>query len=45
MKVKLLIGCSEEEELEILEFLNQTEFQKAVLIRRGSEVPYWASND
>lgn len=44
-KVKLLIGCSEEEELEILEFLNQTEFQKAVLIRRGSEVPYWASND
>ena len=44
-EVKLLIGCSEEEELEILEFLNQTEFQKAVLIRRGSEVPYWASND
>ena len=44
-EVKLLIGWSEEEELEILEFLNQTEFQKAVLIRRGSEVPYWASND
>ena len=44
-EVKLLIGCSEEEELEILEFLNQTEFQKAVLIRRGSEVPYSASND
>ena len=44
-EVKLLIGCSEEEELESSEFLNQTEFQKAVLIRRGSEVPYWASND
>lgn len=44
-EVKLLIGCTQEEELEILEFLNQTEFQKAVLIRRGNEVPEWASNE
>ncbi len=44
-EIKLLIGCTEEEEFEILEFLNQTEFQKAVLIRRGNEVPEWASND
>ncbi len=44
-EVKLLVGCSEEEEHDILEFLNQTEFQKSVLIRRGNEVPEWAQND
>lgn len=44
-EVKLLIGCTEEDEQEILVFLNQTEFQKAVLIRRGNEVPEWGQND
>ena len=44
-EVKLLVGCSEEEIHDILEFLNQTEFQKAVLLRRGNEVPEWAQND
>lgn len=44
-EVKLLIGCNEEEEHEILVFLNQTEFQKAVLIHRGNEVPEWGAND
>ncbi len=44
-EVKLLIGCTKEEEYEILEFLNQTEFQKAVLLRRGNDVPDWAMND
>lgn len=44
-EVKLLIGCTEEEEYEILEFLNQTEFQKAVLLRRGTDVPEWSMND
>lgn len=44
-EVKLILGCTEEEETEILEFLNQTEFQKAVLLRRGNEVPEWAQND
>ena len=44
-EVKLLIGCSEEEDHEVLEFLNQTEFQKAILIHRGNEVPEWAQND
>ena len=43
--MKLLIGCSEEEKHEILEFLNQTEFQKAILVQRGNEVPDWAQND
>lgn len=44
-EVKLLIGCSEEEEKDVLVFLNQTEFQKAILVRRGNEVPEWAQND
>lgn len=44
-EVKLLIGCTVEEEQEILVFLNQTEFQKAILVRRGNEVPDWAQND
>lgn len=44
-EVKLIIGCTPEEEVEILTFLNQTEFQKAVLIRRGNEVPEWSQND
>lgn len=42
---KLLWGCNQQETDEILEFLNQTEFQKAVLVRRGSEVPSWATSD
>lgn len=44
-EVKLIVGCSSDEEMEILEFLNQSEFQKAVFIRRGSETPVWAQND
>ena len=44
-EVKLLLGCTEEETLKILEFLNQTEFQKAILVRRGDETPSWAIND
>ena len=43
--VKFLVGCDEDETLAIMEFLNQTDFQKAVLIRRGTEIPNWASND
>lgn len=44
-EAKLLIGCSEEEIQNILVFLNQTEFQKAVLLKRGDEMPDWASVD
>ena len=43
--VKLLIGCTKEETMEVLQFLNQTEFQKAILVRRGTQMPSWASND
>lgn len=42
---KLLWGCTDQETLDILEFLNQTEFQKAVLVRRGNELPSWATSD
>lgn len=45
LEVKLLVGCSEEEINKILQFLNQTEFQKAILIRRGDDIPSWASSD
>lgn len=44
-KAKLLIGCNEEEIHDILIFLNQTDYQKAVLLRRGNEIPEWASID
>lgn len=44
-EVKLVVGCNEEEITNILTFLNQTEFQKAVLLRRGDEVPEWAITD
>ena len=43
--VKLLIGCTEEESTNVLQFLNQTEYQKAILVRRGTQMPLWASND
>lgn len=44
-EAKLIVGCTEEEIHEILVFLNQTEFQKAILLRRGDETPEWASVD
>lgn len=42
---KILIGCTAEECALILKFINATEFQKAILIRRGKEAPGWASPD
>ena len=39
LDVKLLAGCNEEEILAVLRFLNQTDFQKTILIRRGNTVP------
>ena len=44
-EVKLMVGCSEDEIYDIMAFLNQTEFQKAVLLRRGYEVPEWGSDE
>ncbi len=45
IEVKFLVGCSAEEEDKILRFVNQTDYQKAVLIRRSDEVPSWAITD
>ena len=42
IEIKLLTGCTEEEENQILHFLNQTDFQKTVVIRRGDAIPAWA---
>ena len=33
---------NDEQEEEVLKFLNSTDFQKAVVIRRGKEIPSWA---
>ena len=43
--IKILMGCTPEEQTKVLEFLNQTAFQKTVLIRRGDDMPDWAMED
>ncbi len=45
LDVKVLAGCTEEEIEEVLRHLNQTEFQKTVLIKRGIEIPDWSQAD
>lgn len=45
LEVKLLWGCTPEEEIEILRFINQTDYQKGILVRRGSDLPEWAITD
>lgn len=45
LDVKMLIGCNDEETEDVLRFLNQTDFQKTVLMRRGSIVPSWGDTD
>lgn len=41
LDVKILSGCTEEEEKEVLRFLNQTDYQKTILLHRGSTIPSW----
>lgn len=43
--VKFLLNCNEDETSSILQFVNQTEFQKAILVRRGNRIPSWALSD
>ena len=45
LEVKLLWGCTLEEEIEILRFINQTDYQKGILVRRGNDLPEWAITD
>ncbi|MCF0108667.1 MAG: Inorganic pyrophosphatase [Erysipelotrichaceae bacterium] len=45
LDAKILIGCTEEEVDQVLRFLNQTDFQKTVLIRKGNDIPSWGITD
>lgn len=45
LEVKLLWGCTADEELEILRFINQTDYQKGILVRRANTMPEWAITD
>ena len=45
MTTVVLVGMSEDEEEEVLTFLNQNDFQKTVIIKRGSDVPGWAFSE
>ena len=38
----VLVGLNESEEEEVLKFLNSTDFQKTIVIRRGKDIPSWA---
>ena len=42
---KALVGLSEEECLEVLHFLNCTDYQKSVLLKRGKEIPSWSETE
>ncbi|MGB4984897.1 MAG: Inorganic pyrophosphatase [Erysipelotrichaceae bacterium] len=43
--VKLLLGCTDEEIENVLLFLNQTDFQKTILVSKGDEIPNWAESN
>ena len=44
-EVKVLVGLSDEEIEEVLHFLNCTDFQKSVLIKRGKTIPSWGETE
>ncbi|MFV0254557.1 MAG: inorganic diphosphatase [Erysipelotrichaceae bacterium] len=44
IEVKIFYGCTSQEEDEILTFLNNSSFQKTILVRRGDSVPEWAND-
>ncbi|MBR2825444.1 MAG: Inorganic pyrophosphatase [Solobacterium sp.] len=43
--IKILVGCKDEEVYDVLHFLNSTDFQKTVLIKRGNDIPQWSLSD
>lgn len=45
VEVKFLVGCTPEQEDKILKFVNQTDYQKTILVRRSNEVPNWAHSE
>ena len=40
-EVKALVGLDDDQLLEVLHFLNCTDYQKAILIKRGTNIPSW----
>lgn len=44
-EVKALVGLTDEEQEEVLHFLNCTDFQKSVLIKRGKSIPSWGETE
>lgn len=44
-EVKTLVGLSDEECEEVLEFLNCTDYQKSVLLKRGKSIPSWSETE
>lgn len=43
--VTVLVGCSEEERHDVLEFMNQMDCQKCIYVTRGNGIPSWSNND
>lgn len=44
-EVKALVGLNDEELESVLHFLNCTDFQKSILIKRGKEIPSWGETE
>ena len=44
-EVKALVGLNEDECMEVLHFLNCTDYQKSVLLQRGREIPSWSETE
>ena len=44
-EIKLLIGCTQSEEADVMHMLNEGENQKAILVRRGNELTDWEDED
>ena len=44
-EVKALVGLNDDECEEVLRFLNCTDYQKSVLLKRGKIIPAWAETE
>ena len=44
-EVKALVGLNESEYEEVLHFLNCTDYQKSVLLKRGKTIPAWGETE
>jgi len=44
-EVKALVGLTDEQMEEVLHFLNCTDYQKSVLIKRGKSIPNWSETE